>query len=173
MTAHQGSGRVAGAAPIPPEEVVRDWEAVGEQLARARVLIATINVRRTEEEAEERRAVAEEIDLDQGIGLELRSRIADLCRRFSPSHVHHPPGHRAGECLRILLGARAFDRVFGQTIADAHEEWLEAHVVNDLAEAKRVKFRAVFYLLWAAALYVVARVGALVSDLRKLSGPKS
>ena len=45
--------------------------------------------------------------------------------------IARPPGHRVSRVLGLLFGSRAFRRVFGQIVADAHEEWVEAAKTGD------------------------------------------
>lgn len=86
--------------------------------------------------------------------------------------VQRPPTQWLAHAVRLVLGRRAFDRIFGRTMADVHLEWVEAHSSGDLVEAKRVKVRAVFCLLWTAVVYLLARVAVAVDDVRKIVGPK-
>lgn len=97
------------------------------------------------------------------------TRLADAAR---PTIVLSP-GHRFAGALRRLFGPRVFERVFGQTMADAHDEWVEATIAGDDGEARALHWRTPARLFWVAfvvALHWLAKRAKIVGGIFKSAG---
>lgn len=86
----------------------------------------------------------------------------------SAARIERPPGYRASAALRLLFGPRAFERVFGQIIASAYEEWVEAAAEGNKVELRRVQLHTPIHLLIAATLYPLVRAAKALDVVRKV-----
>lgn len=59
--------------------------------------------------------------------------------KYNP-RIYRPPGQGWRSILMLVITKKKFNEVYGQTFADAHEEYAEALMSNDLREARKIVF---------------------------------
>jgi len=69
--------------------------------------------------------------------------------------IERPPAYRISRFLGLLFGRRAFERLFGQIVADANEDWIEATAARNRAELALAAVGSV--VLWVARRVDAAR----------------
>ncbi len=78
--------------------------------------------------------------------------------------AHRAPGHRAIGILQAVLPKSVFDRIYGQMVADAREEYYEAVAQGNMDEAKKIAR----YLNWSLISSVFAFFAGLPAHLLSL-----
>lgn len=90
-------------------------------------------------------------------------------RARKTSVIEHPPGHHLIRVLQMFLPKSAYQRTFGQMVADAREEYYEALKDGDEAESKKIKRMLIWDMLMCIGTYIAELPAHLVTaPFRKL-----
>jgi hypothetical protein len=94
--------------------------------------------------------------------------VRTLILQRQASSIHRPPGLRIGPLLCLLLGPKAWERIFSQVALDAVEEWEKAEIKRDYRAARMVKVRLPFTIVLTLVAHVLSFLAGFVTNVGKL-----